>query len=1074
LRKNGITDYATSWQSLAAADVSDFDTTVTNNTAVAANTTARHTHANKALLDTYTQTEANLADAVVKKHSHSNQATLDATTASFTTADETKLDGIEAAADVTDATNVDAAGAVMNSDTSTAAMSFVVDEDDMTSDSATKVPTQQSVKAYVDANISGDVTGPAASADNGVPRYDSTTGKLLQTSTATIDDTGNLTLAPASGVAETSGGLNFPHTNGTGTSKYRLSQDSDDILNIKRTGDTTGDGAVFSIVNLISPSATTSGDSEATYSLSTRTNGTGSITRTLDVYNDEYGADNGMGLRQLYKNTTPNPIRFESHDKTTNNGAWTMSGASVTSGSPNGSYTSVSGVTPSAEDWIWDNALAYIGDDTKILSINTTAKTFVLNRNAVGTGSGLSIRGKNIREIARLTALRQLLVRKFIASSSTNVAEFGGQIQVDGKIIGLTDPTGAQDAATKAYVDATAGGTGDVTGPASSVDSEIALFSSTSGKVIKRASVTGLLKAASGVLSAASAGTDYYAPGSTDVAIGDGGTGASTAASARTNLGLTAGGQSTYVVATSGGDYTDIQSALDAIGSSGGTIYIADGTYTVTSTLLIKRSRTRIFAAGGAIIQCDGSTVTTLIKPNTTGLSQITIDGGKWLQTNATVQGIGFDFSDSSNCWIRNMRIELFGTALQMIDTISSTFYNSVRDSVFFDCNNGISLGGSQANMNEFNNVRIRPKAGGAGTGIALVDARGCTFIHCDIEPGTATGITGISVDATSRETVFTNCWVENNATGVSVASGANRITFVGCSITANTSNLSDSGTNTVFINTSIGGTTKNQYGSATITGGTITGITDVTVADGGTGASNASGARTNLGLVIGTDIEAHDADLTTIAGLSPANDDVLQRKSGTWTNRTMAQVKTDLALTKSDVGLGSVTNDAQLKAADLDTDGTLAANSDAKIASQKAVKTYADTGLATKETVSAWSTWVPTETGFSAAPASGLYRYRTVGDEIEIEIVEPNDGTSNASGFTVTLPVTAATVANMEWVGMANTRNNSAYVNNPSLAVIASAGTILTFYISPNRTTTWGTTGGKRCAYLRMKYRWQ
>lgn len=80
-----------------------------------------------------------------------HSAALDATTASFTTADETKLDGIEAGADVTDAANVDAAGAVMNSDTSTAAMSFVVDEDTMTSNSATKVPTQQSVKAYVDA-----------------------------------------------------------------------------------------------------------------------------------------------------------------------------------------------------------------------------------------------------------------------------------------------------------------------------------------------------------------------------------------------------------------------------------------------------------------------------------------------------------------------------------------------------------------------------------------------------------------------------------------------------------------------------------------------------------------------------------------------------------------------------------------------------------------------------------------------------------------------------------------------------------------------------------------------------------
>lgn len=55
--------------------------------------------------------------------------------------------------------------------------------------------------------------------------------------------------------------------------------------------------------------------------------------------------------------------------------------------------------------------------------------------------------------------------------------------------------------------------TDKIEGITSSVDSEIALWSSTTGKVLKRATVTGVLKATSGVLAAATAGTDYVAPG---------------------------------------------------------------------------------------------------------------------------------------------------------------------------------------------------------------------------------------------------------------------------------------------------------------------------------------------------------------------------------------------------------------------------------------------------------------------------------------------------------------------------------------------------------------------------------
>lgn len=73
-------------------------------------------------------------------------------------------------------------------------------------------------------------------------------------------------------------------------------------------------------------------------------------------------------------------------------------------------------------------------------------------------------------------------------------------------------------------------------------------------------------------------------------------------------------------------------------------------------------------------------------------------------------------------------------------------------------------------------------------------------------------------------------------------------------------------------------GSMATQSSSAvSITGGTIEGITDLAVADGGTGASTSADARTNLGLVIGTNVQAHSDNLDDIAALSsPGGDRIL------------------------------------------------------------------------------------------------------------------------------------------------------------------------------------------------------
>ena len=99
-----------------------------------------------------------------------------------------------------------------------------------------------------------------------------------------------------------------------------------------------------------------------------------------------------------------------------------------------------------------------------------------------------------------------------------------------------------------------------------------------------------------------------------------------------------------------------------------------------------------------------------------------------------------------------------------------------------------------------------------------------------------------------------------------------------------------------------------------TITGGTITGITDLAVADGGTGASDAGTARTNLGLAIGTNVQAYDAGLQSISGLTTSADQtVYTTASDTYATTSLTSFgrslidDTDAATARTTLGLGTL-----------------------------------------------------------------------------------------------------------------------------------------------------------------------
>lgn len=266
------------------------------------------------------------------------------------------------------------------------------------------------------------------------------------------------------------------------------------------------------------------------------------------------------------------------------------------------------------------------------------------------------------------------------------------------------------------------------------------------------------------------------------------------------------------------------------------------------------------------------------------------------------------------------------------------------------------------------------------------------TFGTMALQDANSVSITGGSI------TGITDIAVADGGTGASTATSArsNLGLVIGTDVQAHTSTL-----DAVSAGTYTGASSITTLG--TITTGVWTG-TNIAVANGGTGAATASSARTNLGLVIGTDVQAYSTVLSTVSSGTYTGSSSITTlgtiTTGTWTGTTIATTNggtgaTTTASARSNLGLAIGTN---VQAWDADLDAYAALSSTGVV-----IRTGSGTASVRTLTGTTDQVSISNGDGVSGNPTFSLPQSIATSSTVQFNIVKAGVGSASAPSYALT-----------------------------------------------------------------------